>query len=314
MALVELNLNLTLNPSPNLSRPHYMPSPINAPYIYPNVSPLSPSLSSSPCPFQKSMHAERDCHSPQPSLHLCAPTISLTIPQSASRSRAATPAHSAPPSAPSAPPSPSPAPHSHHHHHHPQQQQQQQQQQQHARRASLAPLTLSPTTPSPYTHTPHPHIHTPTPSASQITPRLFLADLSAAEDPALLAALGITHVLSALPGPVHLPPALRLAALQLPLADTPFAELAAHLPRTTRWIADALDERPDARVLVHCAMGVSRSPSVVAAWLMAARGWAPEEAIEYVRGRRAGVCPNEGFVRQLHEYWEVLERERRAAQ
>ena len=117
-----------------------------------------------------------------------------------------------------------------------------------------------------------------------------------------------------MPGSVSLPATSPpLARMQIPLADSPFAELAAHLPHATAFISDALRD-PRARVLVHCAMGVSRSPSVVAAWLMAARGWAPEEAIEYVRGRRAGVCPNEGFVRQLHEYWEVLERERRAAQ
>lgn len=90
--------------------------------------------------------------------------------------------------------------------------------------------------------------------------------------------------------------------MQIKLDDLPFAELAAHLPGTTAFIRDALTSNPEARVLVHCVEGVSRSVSVVAAYLMAAYGWSPDDAVEYIRTKRIVANPNIGFVQQLHEY------------
>jgi atypical dual specificity phosphatase len=122
----------------------------------------------------------------------------------------------------------------------------------------------------------------------------------------MLSALGITHVLSAMPGHVALPPALVGRAMQVPLHDTPFAELAAHLPLTTRYIAHALRSDPDARVLVHCAMGASRSVAVVCGYLIAAHGLHPTQALELVRACRAAAAPNGGFIDQLYEYHRSL--------
>ena len=57
-------------------------------------------------------------------------------------------------------------------------------------------------------------------------------------------------------------------------------------------------------VLVHCFAGVSRSPAVVIAYLMATKGWDLEEAHEYVKERRAIIKPNSSFIKQLVQ-WEV---------
>ena len=141
---------------------------------------------------------------------------------------------------------------------------------------------------------------------SEILPRLYISDLQTAEDAPLLASLGITHVLSAMPGHVALPPSVTAHAVQVPLHDAPFAELAAHLPRTTRYISRALDSSPDARVLVHCAMGTSRSVAVVCGYLIATHGLHPSQALEFIRARRAAAAPNRGFIDQLHEYHRSL--------
>jgi atypical dual specificity phosphatase len=143
-------------------------------------------------------------------------------------------------------------------------------------------------------------------SVSEILPRLYISDLQTAEDAGALSALGITHVLSVMPGHVALPPALAAHAAQVPLHDAPFAELAAHLPRTTRYIARALRSSPDARVLVHCAMGASRSVAVVCGYLIAAHGLHPTQALELVKARRTAAAPNRGFIDQLHEYHRSL--------
>lgn len=165
-------------------------------------------------------------------------------------------------------------------------------------------LTIaSPTSANPFSPTPH------TQSArnvSEIVPGLFISDLAFAENPSLLSSYRITHVLSTLPGTIFCPPPTLLPAqprrLQIRVDDLPFAELAAHLPTTTAFIRDALSASDNARVLVHCGEGISRSVSVVAAYLMAAYGWTPMEAIQYVKSKRRVAEPNFGFVRQLHEY------------
>lgn len=54
-----------------------------------------------------------------------------------------------------------------------------------------------------------------------------------------------------------------------------------------------------AKILVHCYKGNSRSAAVVAGYLMWKRGMNSKEAIEYIRQRRGFIDPNLGFVGQL---------------
>ncbi|GLB34489.1 putative dual specificity phosphatase, catalytic domain [Lyophyllum shimeji] len=151
--------------------------------------------------------------------------------------------------------------------------------------------------------------------ASEIVPRVFISDLSFAENPACLGSHRITHIVSALshsvvlPSPSALPdghPAPR--HLHVRVEDFPFAELAAHLPGTVGWIEEALREDKEARVLVHCGEGVSRSVAVVAAYLIKEYGWSPEEAVEFIKSKRGVADPNQGFVQQLGEYARSLGR------
>ncbi|XP_026529962.1 dual specificity protein phosphatase 13-like [Notechis scutatus] len=54
------------------------------------------------------------------------------------------------------------------------------------------------------------------------------------------------------------------------------------------------------KVLVHCAMGISRSATLVLAFLMIYENKNLVEALKMVREHR-GVCPNTGFLSQLRE-------------
>ncbi|KAF8650655.1 hypothetical protein AX16_005135 [Volvariella volvacea WC 439] len=154
-------------------------------------------------------------------------------------------------------------------------------------------------------HTHH-HPLSPTRELSEIIPQIYISDLSFAESASSLTAHKITHILSVLPDTIYTPPPSLLPAqpkrLQIKVEDSPFAELAVHLPQTTQWIAQAVESGPDARVLVHCAEGISRSVSVVAAFLMTRFGWSPSEALGFVKSKRRVADPNFGFVEQLFEY------------
>ena len=62
-----------------------------------------------------------------------------------------------------------------------------------------------------------------------------------------------------------------------------------------------IDEAIDGggRVLVHCQHGVSRSASVVVAYLCFSMGLSVDEALDTLRHDRPEAHPNNGFMQQL---------------
>lgn len=63
------------------------------------------------------------------------------------------------------------------------------------------------------------------------------------------------------------------------------------------------------RVLIHCLGGVSRSPTLVCAYLMKSchLGW--KESLTFVQGKRTCVNPNFGFLAQLEEWGKECNKE-----
>jgi len=52
-------------------------------------------------------------------------------------------------------------------------------------------------------------------------------------------------------------------------------------------------------VVVNCYAGISRSTTIVLAYLIYKFKWSLEESLSYVRNKRHIINPNEGFMRQL---------------
>ena len=144
------------------------------------------------------------------------------------------------------------------------------------------------------------------PQASEIIPGLFVADLYTATSSAVLSHLGITHVVSLIhahgvtfPRPI--------AHLSVSVEDTEDADLLGHLDDVVRWIRVALaptgeDGAPPGHVLIHCVWGMSRSATVAAAFLIAARGMTLATALRTLRAQRPVARPNPGFMRQLQAF------------
>lgn len=59
-------------------------------------------------------------------------------------------------------------------------------------------------------------------------------------------------------------------------------------------------------VFVHCYAGVSRSVTIVVAYLMRFWGWGLKVAIAFVQAKRIVAKPNDGFMEQLRKYEEKL--------
>ncbi len=62
------------------------------------------------------------------------------------------------------------------------------------------------------------------------------------------------------------------------------------------------------QVLVHCAAGVSRSPTLVIAYIMWSQKKTRKEAYEYVSSKRPIIDPNENFMDQLAMFETVVNR------
>ncbi len=56
------------------------------------------------------------------------------------------------------------------------------------------------------------------------------------------------------------------------------------------------------KVFVHCSGGVSRSPSIVIAYVMRENRWTLRQSFLYVRQRRPGIKPNVSFMQQLLQF------------
>lgn len=125
---------------------------------------------------------------------------------------------------------------------------------------------------------------------------LYIGDLSSALALDVHPELGITHLVSVCPeyasrGPNH---------LSIPVQDSEYEDLLLHLPKACRFIQAALDQ--GGKVLVHCVMGISRSATVISAYLMMSRGMSVPQAVSFVKKRRPQVQPNYGFIKQLHAF------------
>ncbi|KAF2709304.1 dual specificity protein phosphatase 12 [Pleomassaria siparia CBS 279.74] len=114
----------------------------------------------------------------------------------------------------------------------------------------------------------------------------------------------ITHVLSVL----RLPLDQNLFSpfkqhMVVEVDDVDDENLLEHFPATNRFIQNGLDS--GGGVLVHCAMGKSRSATCVMAYLMQKHNISPAQALSHVRQARSICEPNEGFMKQLELYGQM---------
>ena len=112
---------------------------------------------------------------------------------------------------------------------------------------------------------------------------------------------GITHVLS-MAGEVKYTKYAHVKYQALVLDDYHTADIFKYFGPALRFIRHARNSRPDARILVHCLMGISRSITIIIAFLMSAEGLTLFEAYSHVKKVRPYATPNPGFFNALVDY------------
>ncbi|KAJ6490608.1 protein-tyrosine phosphatase-like protein [Mycena vitilis] len=131
-------------------------------------------------------------------------------------------------------------------------------------------------------------------------PSIYLGPCSAASSNSFLAAKSITHVLS-----IGASPKENIDGVvyhRVSLTDSPSSSISAVCDSACAIIDAALKHKNETgRIFIHCSAGISRSPTVVAAYLMKRRGMTLNEALGQIINARPQVSPNPGFLRQLKE-------------
>jgi atypical dual specificity phosphatase len=133
-----------------------------------------------------------------------------------------------------------------------------------------------------------------------VPPSLYLGPCSAASSQPFLTRNSITHVLS-----IGANPATKVDGVtyhRLSLSDSVSSSISKTIEAACKIIDGAIaSKNGTGKILVHCSAGISRSPMVVAAYLMNRKGMILKDALGQIVRVRPQVSPNSGFLRQLKE-------------
>ncbi|CAN4096038.1 unnamed protein product [Withania somnifera] len=132
---------------------------------------------------------------------------------------------------------------------------------------------------------------------SKVAEHVYLGGDAVAKDKDILKKNGITHVLNCVGFvcPEYFKSDFGYRTLWL--QDSPSEDITSILYDVFDYFEDVREQH--GRVFVHCCQGVSRSTSLVIAYLMWRKGQSFDDAFEYVKAARGIADPNMGFACQL---------------
>lgn len=126
---------------------------------------------------------------------------------------------------------------------------------------------------------------------NKIADKLWLGNLQAAQDMQRLRKEGITHILQVAGGiKPQFPKDFTYKVIEV--ADQSQVNLIRHFPAAISFVKEGVQK---GGVLVHCFAGVSRSATIVIAYLMQDRGMSFHQAFQFASQRRPVIFPNMGF-------------------
>ncbi|XP_057213515.1 dual specificity phosphatase 29-like [Triplophysa rosa] len=134
--------------------------------------------------------------------------------------------------------------------------------------------------------------------ANEVWPGLYIGDMKVARKYSELQRSGFTHVVNCVDGVVDVKIYTKrgMKYMGFRSLDIDTFDLSPYFSPAAEFIHTALGEK--GKVLVHCHAGVSRSATIVLAYLMLKRNMHLVEAINTVKKKRC-IYPNRGFIRQL---------------
>ena len=135
---------------------------------------------------------------------------------------------------------------------------------------------------------------------NQITDTIYLGNVQAAFDKKKLKKLGIKKILTVMSAFGNHYSEHEFIHKSIEVDDAYDTNLICHFKECLLFM-----EGRD-KVFVHCAAGMSRSPTIVIAYLMWKRQLLLREAMEFVKSKRPEISPNLNFMNQLKIFEEKL--------
>ena len=135
---------------------------------------------------------------------------------------------------------------------------------------------------------------------SKITDTIYLGNMEAAFNYKKLKKLGIRKVLTVMSAFGNHYPENTFVHKSIDVTDDYETNLIRYFKECLLFI-DGYD-----KVFVHCAAGMSRSPTIVIAYLMWKKKLSLNDAIKFVKNKRPEISPNLNFMRQLQTFQELL--------
>ena len=135
-------------------------------------------------------------------------------------------------------------------------------------------------------------------SLDEIIPGLYLGSWLQSKDLELLRGKGITHIinLSLLSNYYE----NEFTYYKIEINDDEDEDISKFFNKSNKFIYNALWR--GGKVFVHCLAGISRSPTIVLAFLIRKRKLTFEDAFKLLKEKRSKIDPNAGFIKQLEEY------------
>ena len=134
----------------------------------------------------------------------------------------------------------------------------------------------------------------------EILPHLYLGDIQCARDRNVLKTNEITRILNVSQLPNSFEEDNEIVYKSIPVEDAAHVNLSAHFTDAFQFIETSREN--DKKVLVHCQAGISRSVTVILAYLIQHMSYSLEQAYDFVKSKKSNIQPNFSFMGQLLDF------------
>ena len=135
---------------------------------------------------------------------------------------------------------------------------------------------------------------------SPILKWMFLGTFKNANNIEEIRILGIKYILNCAIEikPKNLPKDIKYC--QLNISDSSSSDITKYFEPAFSFIE--LARKKNQKILIHCKLGVSRSPTILIGYLIKYMGYSTKLALDFLKSKRSQVHPNSGFISQLYSF------------
>jgi protein-tyrosine phosphatase len=148
--------------------------------------------------------------------------------------------------------------------------------------------------------------------ANEIVERIYIGDISSSMNKEEMKKNGITHIVTVINGGTEMfPDDFKYKIIHI--NDDSWVDIGSHFDEAIDFINHALELSEHNKILIHCKRGISRSVTILMAYLLHMENSQKkiiddlideriEEYVKLIKNRRPIANPNKGFIESLKHY------------